>query len=106
MKPVIKLIFKAMTQQHPVTNGNLCLPFSAARKSWPLHQTNNMVYTLYTQEAQPWIKTMLKNLIINIFMNTPVFLVGFFAPLVLHNYKNNHSVINSTVSDINETLIL
>ena len=53
MKPVIKLIFKAMTQQHPVTNGNLCLPFSAARKSWPLHQTNNMVYTLYTQEAQP-----------------------------------------------------
>ena len=39
-------------------------------------------------------------------MNTPVFLVGFFAPLVLHNYKNNHSVINSTVSDINETITL
>ena len=36
-------------------------------------------------------------------MNTPVFLVGFFAPLVLHNYKNNHSVINSTVSYIHVT---
>ena len=38
-------------------------------------------------------------------MNTPVFLVGFFAPLVLHNYKNNHSVINSTVSYIHVTFI-
>ena len=53
MKPVIKLIFKVMTQQHPVTHRNIYLPFSAARKSWPLHQTNNMVCTLYTQEAQP-----------------------------------------------------
>ena len=65
--------------------------------------TNNKVCTLCSQEAQPWIKTMLKNLIINIFMNRPVFLVGCFAPLVLHNYKNNHSVINSTVSHIHIT---
>ena len=36
-------------------------------------------------------------------MNRPVFLVGCFAPLVLHNYKNNHSVINSTVSHIHIT---
>ena len=36
-------------------------------------------------------------------MNTPVFLVGFFVTLVLHNYKNNHSVINYTVSHIHVT---